>query len=594
MVTRVRTIDFLPEIFKTTTNQQFLSATLDQLTQQGNTERIEGYIGSKFGYGINADDKYIVEPNKTRTNYQLDPSVVFLKKDTSIAVDFLTYPGLIDGLKVQTAITKDNNSLFENQFYSWDSFVNLDKLINFSQYYWLQDGPDTVDISTETLYNSIAYTVSSSPLVYDMTADKENIVGSNPTISLLRGGTYTFAVNQDSAFWIQGAPGVTGYDPFRTNLNTRDVLGVTNNGASSGLVTFTVPYRNEQDYLNFPGNNQVDLVSTLTFDQINGKRLSEIGGGIDGITSLDGRTLMFYGTGAGMSGYIGEFFGADGFDTDVAPYASPISTTVTGTAATTNLITCASTTGFAVNEAIQFSGVEFGGLLSSTTYYVKTINSSTTFTVSLTPAGTAVTLSTASGTMTAVTNIGMFEEGAITIVNDSFYRISMLGEIDPVISLSVAGAVPTEQKITAVYGTQWIGRNFYRTPAGEIELIPYLSTQLDTLYYQDGSVSGKYGTIKIVEDNDNNIIDVERSILGKKTYISPNGVNFTNGLKVSFSGDIFPEIYKENDYYVEGVGVGIVLIPASQLVVPESFSEGEYTPFDVETCLLYTSDAADE
>ena len=44
MVTQVRTIDFLPEIFKTKTNEQFLAATLDQITQQPDFRRIQGYI----------------------------------------------------------------------------------------------------------------------------------------------------------------------------------------------------------------------------------------------------------------------------------------------------------------------------------------------------------------------------------------------------------------------------------------------------------------------------------------------------------------------------------------------------------------------
>ena len=55
--TRIRTLNFLPDIFKTTTNAQFLAATLDQIVDQPNTERIEGYIGTKFGYGINAKNK---------------------------------------------------------------------------------------------------------------------------------------------------------------------------------------------------------------------------------------------------------------------------------------------------------------------------------------------------------------------------------------------------------------------------------------------------------------------------------------------------------------------------------------------------------
>ena len=56
MVSRVRTLDFLPEIFRTESNSQFLGATLDQLVQQPNLRRIQGYIGSKFGYDTESDN----------------------------------------------------------------------------------------------------------------------------------------------------------------------------------------------------------------------------------------------------------------------------------------------------------------------------------------------------------------------------------------------------------------------------------------------------------------------------------------------------------------------------------------------------------
>jgi hypothetical protein len=47
MVNKVRTLDFLPEVFRTETNAQFLNATLDVLVQQPNFNRVEGFIGSK-------------------------------------------------------------------------------------------------------------------------------------------------------------------------------------------------------------------------------------------------------------------------------------------------------------------------------------------------------------------------------------------------------------------------------------------------------------------------------------------------------------------------------------------------------------------
>jgi hypothetical protein len=209
MATRIRTLDFLPEIFKTTTNAQFLGATLDQLVGQPNTMKIEGYIGSRFGYGVNANDKYVIEPTKVRTDYQLDPGVVFTKDNDTTAQDFISYPGIIDALKLEGALTADNNRLFNSEFYSWDSFTNLDKIINFNQYYWLPEGCEQVIVSTGVVYNSNNYIVKDLINSYSISSETDPSGSSNPTLTLLRGGTYTFRVNQDSTFWIQGEPGIT-------------------------------------------------------------------------------------------------------------------------------------------------------------------------------------------------------------------------------------------------------------------------------------------------------------------------------------------------------------------------------------------------
>jgi len=116
MASRIRTLNFLPEIFQTKTNAQFLAATLDQVVAQPETKRIEGYIGTKFGYGINAKDYYVTEPTKTRTDYQLDPGVVFTKTNESVAKDFISYPGIIDALKLEGGIVNNNNRLFNIKF----------------------------------------------------------------------------------------------------------------------------------------------------------------------------------------------------------------------------------------------------------------------------------------------------------------------------------------------------------------------------------------------------------------------------------------------------------------------------------------------
>ena len=76
---------------------------------------------------------------------------------------------------------------------------------------------------------------------------------------------------------------------------------------------------------------------------------------------------------------------------------SLIETRATATETLSNLITVTSTTGFVVNNPIQFVGNTVGGLVNSNTYYILAINDETTFTVSTTPGGSAVNLSTALG-----------------------------------------------------------------------------------------------------------------------------------------------------------------------------------------------------
>lgn len=459
MINQVRTIDFLPEVFRTPTNAQFLAASLDVLTSQPDLKRVEGFIGTKYGYGVEPTDKYVVEPTKTRADYQLDPSVVFLKKDTQTAQDFINYPGIIKALSNQGAVTANNNNLFDAEFYAWDSFVDLDKIVNYGQYYWIPNGPDAVKISSTDIYLKQEYDAINGPIGYEFA----NLNGVNPTISLLRGGTYTFRVSQDSAFWIQGAPGLTGYGAQK-NLSTREVFGVTNNGASSGLITFTVPAKDAQSKYDVGGNLTVDVVTTLTYAQVNDQSLAEI----DGVTDLNGKTLMFYSEDAAGPN--------DGF----------------------------------------------------------------------------------------------------------FYTIQQPGGIGTQITLVQGTAIANDQKITVAAGIEYIGRSFYKTFSNSeyaITIIPYISAVQDILYYQDGVEVNSVGMLKIVESNSTNVINVN-DIIGKKNYISPNGVEFINGLKVEFDETVLPTSYRSQQYYVDGVGSAITLLAANEFMVFETPGKGLSTPWD--------------
>jgi hypothetical protein len=149
MVNQVRSLDFLPEIFQTETNKEFLNATLDVLVSQPDLQRVQGFIGKKYGEGVTASNQYVTESTKTRTDYQFDPAVVFLKESTATASDFIDYPGILDALKAANVPIENQERLFSGDLYSWQSFIDLDKISNFSQYYWLPLGPDAITIKQQ-------------------------------------------------------------------------------------------------------------------------------------------------------------------------------------------------------------------------------------------------------------------------------------------------------------------------------------------------------------------------------------------------------------------------------------------------------------
>lgn len=125
----------------------------------------------------------------------------------------------------------------------------------------------------------------------------------------------------------------------------------------------------------------------------------------------------------------------------------------------------------------------------------------------------------------------------------------------------------------------------------------------DILYYQSAIDPNFFGKFIIGDIGSNTKIDIEKEIIGKENYTSSNGITFTNGLVVRFTGQVIPEIYSKpgnsGKFLVEGVGSAIKLVALDDLVispldtknVPEVlFDDGGFDtePFDDAT--LYPGD----
>jgi hypothetical protein len=74
---------------------------------------------------------------------------------------------------------------------------------------------------------------------------------------------------------------------------------------------------------------------------------------------------------------------------------------VTATDGATDRITISSTSSFALNDPVVFTGTTFGGIVAGKTYYIKSIVDGYTFIIADTSNGTIVNLSSATGTMAA-------------------------------------------------------------------------------------------------------------------------------------------------------------------------------------------------
>lgn len=581
---KVRSVDFLPEIFQTDVNKQFLAATLDQLIQEPKFKKTQGFIGRTVGPGVNPNEKYVIEPTKVRADYQLEPGIISLKPDTDTIEDAITYPGLLDSITYQGGDATRPDRLFQSEYYTWDPFIAWDTFINFSQYFWLPNGPEAVDVAATGVPASDNFVVTRENGVYTFSG----LNGNNPTLDLVRGGSYTFQVAQNDketvnygvtnsgttayvidfvnnpsltlargntyvfnltltggaypfyiktaettglnniysngvtnngavtglvtfvvpqdapdtlyyscatqsnmrgqltivdgtagtgpGFWFQSAPGISGVVPSTPNISSRTVYGVTNNGEDLGTITFNVPTKTAQQfYYDLDSIGSVDLLTTLQFDQINNILLDDFiltYNGIDGITALDGRTLIF----------------------------------------------------------------------------------DTTTTEGWVNGSTVVPLNQ---------RYGIWQINYITGSGPTYLQLINVGSIDNL------------QKFTILYGNTYASTGWFKNDAGVFKPIPLLTAAQDTLYYQDGTDPGIFGRVRLIEQSQSSTLYIEE-IVNKKNYTSPNSVTFTNGLKVIFRGDVVPSSYINTEYYVSGVGTAIKLLPVSDFVCPETYVVDAY------------------
>ena len=493
-MSNIKTINLLPEVFRTDTNQKFLNATLDQLVSQPDFTKVNGYIGRHLAPTSKTADSYIPEPTTLRQNYQLEPSVVV--RDSNKKTNFFgNYIDLLQQIQYLGGNVTDHSRLFSNESYSYDGLFDYDKFVNFNQYYWLPDGP------AQDLANPAPVDVLSTgvPLTETYIVTRDIVTNSyhfssygsinNPTLPLARGGTYQFVINQPGVpFWIQTLAGSNG---------DRGIFGLTNNGTDNGTITFRVPQATAQDNFNtLTTAAQIDFALDVPLRDLWNRSVADITaqyGGFDGVASgLAGRKVIFLSNVNDDTLWIAPgIFDFAPLDTVVYENETSIPLELRGSVWTIRLV------GPDDNKVVQFVNPQSIGA-----------------------------------------NEKVFIKAGVNNSNQSYY----------------------------------IDRDF------NWSRVPPITADLLTLYYQDSALSQINGQFKLI-NIESTFIDVQKEILGKTHYISPNGVNFTNGLRIAFDVNVTPASYVDKEFYVEGVGKDIRLVPVDRLV-DEWPLDPDYGTFD--------------
>ena len=212
MVAR-RTFDLLPQVFQTKTNKRFLNATMDQLVQEPVMTRMASYVGrQETSSTYKVGDPYLQEGDPYSQFYQLEPSLVVRRPNLDVADEYkvdnvYNYLDFLNEITSKGGIVDDHNRLFTQEYYNYQVFVDIEKMVNYGQYYWIPSGPDTIDVYAGGVEMSKAFSVGVEGNKLSTEGYTEQVLGEyghkiggfnelNPTITLVRGGVYTFDLAQ--------------------------------------------------------------------------------------------------------------------------------------------------------------------------------------------------------------------------------------------------------------------------------------------------------------------------------------------------------------------------------------------------------------
>ncbi len=227
----IKSVNLLPEFLRTDKNSKFLSSTIDQLIQPAQLERIDGYIGTKVTPTYDAlTDYYLTESSSLRTNYQLEPAMVVSNVKNEV-IDVIGFDDLINEVATEGGKNDNLDRLFQSTVYSYNPHIDWDKLVNYQEYFWLVNGPETVLITGQQKNTTSTYSIRDNEIGSSFIFNPNGLI-EDPIITLYRGSVYNFEIDSSQNFYIKIAPSLDSSDLYN--------YGITNNGTSQGTITVSV------------------------------------------------------------------------------------------------------------------------------------------------------------------------------------------------------------------------------------------------------------------------------------------------------------------------------------------------------------------
>ncbi len=138
----------LPHVLQSTKLKNFFDSTVNQWFKNEDSSFERGFVGQRQGRLLSTTkDSYLGEPTVDRINYQLEPATVVRNADNQTIFNQTTYEDIINKVRFDGGNINNQSRIFESSYYSYAPPIDIDKYLNYANYYWY---PINDSLSAET------------------------------------------------------------------------------------------------------------------------------------------------------------------------------------------------------------------------------------------------------------------------------------------------------------------------------------------------------------------------------------------------------------------------------------------------------------